>query len=166
MSVAIFAGSFDPPSYGHLNIIERAKEIFTEVHVVVALNPNKSSLFSGEERVDMISTLVQSWNKVTVVSWSDLIVNYAKKVHASVLIRGVRNVADFGYEFDLALINKGLAPKIETVFLVPDPKYFILRSSSIKEVAEFGGNLSTMVPPLVEHKLIERFHPHPPKNKT
>lgn len=157
MVKAVFAGSFDPPTFGHLNVIERAQKIFTEVHVVIAVNNNKNYLFSGEERKHMMEELTRKWDNVFVNTWNSLIVNYAKKIGANVLIRGVRNVSDFSYEFDLAVMNKGLNQKIETVFMVPDTKYFVLRSSSIKELAAFGGNLSGMVPPIVEKALKEKI---------
>jgi len=157
MVKAVFAGSFDPPTFGHLNVIERAQKIFTEVHVVIAVNNNKNYLFSGEERKNMMEELTQKWDNVFVNTWNSLIVNYAEKIGANVLIRGVRNVSDFSYEFDLAVMNKGLNQKIETVFMVPDTKYFVLRSSSIKELAAFGGNLSGMIPPIVEKALKEKL---------
>ncbi|UTC76339.1 pantetheine-phosphate adenylyltransferase [Treponema sp. OMZ 792] len=157
MVKAVFAGSFDPPTFGHLNVIERAQKIFTEVHVVIAVNNNKNYLFSGEERKNMMEELTQKWDNVFVNTWNSLIVNYAEKIGANVLIRGVRNVSDFSYEFDLAVMNKGLNQKIETVFMVPDTKYFVLRSSSIKELAAFKGNLSGMVPPIVEKALKEKI---------
>lgn len=157
MVKAVFAGSFDPPTFGHLNVIERAQKIFTEVHVVIAVNNNKHYLFSGEERLNMMKALVKQWDNVVVNTWQSLIVDYAEKIGAGALIRGVRNVSDFSYEFDLALMNKGLNNKIETVFLVPDPKYFVLRSSSIKELASFGGDLSGMVPDIVAKTLKEKM---------
>ena len=157
MVKAVFAGSFDPPTFGHLNVIERAQKIFTEVHVVIAVNNNKNYLFSGEERKNMMEELTQKWDNVFVNTWNSLIVNYAEKIGANVLIRGVRNVSDFSYEFDLAVMNKGLNQKIETVFMVPDTKYFVLSSSSIKELAAFGGNLSGMIPPIVEKALKEKL---------
>ncbi len=157
MVKAVFAGSFDPPTFGHLNVIERAQKIFTEVHVVIAVNNNKHYLFSGEERLNMMKALVKQWDNVVVNTWQSLIVDYAEKIGAGALIRGVRNVSDFSYEFDLALMNKGLNNKIETVFLVPDPKYFVLRSSSIKELASFGGDLSGMVPDIVAKALKEKM---------
>ena len=159
MVKAVFAGSFDPPTFGHLNIIERAQKLFSEIHVVIAVNKNKSYCFSGEERLEMIQQLVSRWNNVSVHLWDSLIVDYAKKIKADVLIRGVRNDNDFLYEFDLAMMNKSLNPQIETLFLVPDPKFFVLRSSSIKELAAFGGDVSTMVPPIVEAMLKKKFSP-------
>ena len=159
MVKAVFAGSFDPPTFGHLNIIERAQKLFSEIHVVIAVNKNKSYCFSGEERLEMIQQLVSRWNNVSVHLWDSLIVDYAKKIKADVLIRGVRNDNDFLYEFDLAMMNKSLNPQIETLFLVPDPKFFVLRSSSIKELAAFGGDVSTVVPPIVEAMLKKKFSP-------
>ena len=159
MVKAVFAGSFDPPTFGHLNIIERAQKLFSEIHVVIAVNKNKSYCFSGEERLEVIQQLVSRWNNVSVHLWDSLIVDYAKKIKADVLIRGVRNDNDFLYEFDLAMMNKSLNPQIETLFLVPDPKFFVLRSSSIKELAVFGGDVSTMVPPIVEAMLKKKFPP-------
>jgi len=157
MIKAVFAGSFDPPTFGHLNIIERAQKLFSEIHVVIAVNNNKSYCFSGEERLEMIQKLVSGWDNVSVHLWDSLIVDYAKKIKADVLIRGVRNDNDFLYEFDLAMMNKSLNPQIETLFLVPEPKFFVLRSSSIKELAAFGGDVSTMVPPMVEAMLKKKF---------
>lgn len=159
MVKAVFAGSFDPPTFGHLNIIERAQKLFPEIHVVIAVNKNKNYCFSGEERLEVIQKLVSRWSNVSVHLWDSLIVDYAKKIKADVLIRGVRNDNDFLYEFDLAMMNKSLNPQIETLFLVPDPKFFVLRSSSIKELAAFGGDVSTMVPPIVEDILKKKFLP-------
>ena len=157
MVKAVFAGSFDPPTFGHLNIIERVQKLFSEIHVVIAVNNNKTYCFSGEERLEMIQQLVSRWNNVSVHLWDSLIVDYAKQIKADVLIRGVRNDNDFLYEFDLAMMNKSLNPQIETLFLVPDPKFFVLRSSSIKELAAFGGDVSAMVPSIVEAMLKKKF---------
>lgn len=157
MKTAIFAGTFDPPTYGHMNIIERAKSIFEELHVVVALNKGKNCMFTSDERLDMLQQLTKQWSNVKVSIWDKLIVDYAKKCDAKILVRGVRNISDFSYEFDLALMNRGLAVDIETVFIPTDPKYFILSSSSIKELALFGGDISTMVPPLVLDQVSKRL---------
>jgi len=157
MVKAVFPGSFDPPTFGHLNIIERARTIFSEIHVVVAVNSEKKYLLTEIERVDLMKDLVKKWDNVFVHSWNHLIVQYAKQVDARVLIRGVRNLADFSYEFDLAMMNHGLSPDIETVFLSTDPQYFVLRSSAIKELASFGGDVSTMVPETVASVLKSKF---------
>jgi pantetheine-phosphate adenylyltransferase, bacterial len=157
MVKAVFPGSFDPPTFGHLNIIERARTIFSEIHVVVAVNSEKRYLLSESERVALIKEMVKPWDNVFVHSWSNLIVEYAKQIEARVLIRGVRNLADFSYEFDLAMMNRGLNPEIETVFFSTDPQYFVLRSSAIKELASFGGDVSSMVPEPVALVLRQKF---------
>lgn len=105
----------------------------------------------------MLEALTSQWDNVQVCTWDTLIVDYAMQHEASVLVRGVRNIGDFSYEFDLALMNRGLAPKVETVFIPTDPKYFVLSSSSIKELAHFGGDVSTMAPPLVAEALAKKF---------
>ncbi|NLM00799.1 MAG: pantetheine-phosphate adenylyltransferase [Treponema sp.] len=157
MISVIYAGSFDPPTYGHLNIIERARTIYEKIHVVVAVNSTKKYLFSEEERVSMLKELLKDYDNVEVSTCDTLIVDYAKKLGVRVLLRGVRNVGDFSYEFDLAMLNKGLDSNMETVFLPTDSKYFVLKSSAIKEVASFGGDVSAMVPPLVEQKLKNKY---------
>jgi len=157
MVKAVYPGSFDPPTFGHLNIIERARTIFSEIHVVVAVNSEKKYLFSEQERLELMSELVKPWDNVFVHSWNNLIVEYARRVDARVLIRGVRNLADFSYEFDLAMMNRGLNREIETIFLSTDPEYFVLRSSAIKELASFGGDVSSMVPPNVAIALGKKY---------
>ncbi len=160
MVKAVFPGSFDPPTWGHLNVIERARVIFNEVHVVVAVNSEKNYLFSADERVELMRELVKKWDNVQVHSWNRLIVEYARETDARVLIRGVRNLADFSYEFDLAMMNHGLNPSIETIFFSTEPQYFVLRSSAIKELASFGGDLSSMVPDSVAEALKKRISEH------
>ena len=157
MVKAVYPGSFDPPTFGHLNIIERARTIFSEIHVVVAVNREKKYLFSEKERVEMLTEMVRPWDNVFVHSWNSLIVKYARRNDARVLIRGVRNLADFSYEFDLAMMNRGLNPEIETIFLSTDPQFFVLRSSAIKELAALGGDVSSMVPPIVAKGLAQKF---------
>lgn len=159
MVKAVFPGSFDPPSYGHLNIIERARTVFEEVLVVVAVNRSKSSNFSADERVAFMQELVSGWPNVSVHTCDTLIVDFARAHKCRVLLRGVRSVQDFSYEFELSVMNKGLGPEIETFFMPTDPRYFVLRSSAIKELASFGGDVSKMVPPVVA-KALERFHPN------
>lgn len=150
MADAVFAGTFDPPTYGHLNIIERAQSLFDTLFVVIAVNRQKKTLFSLEERLELLTNLLSGYPNVIVDSTSDLVVKYAKEKNVRVLVRGVRTVPDFSYEFDLSILNKALDPGIETVFLPTEPKYFVLRSSAIKEMAAFRGDLSHMVPPIVE----------------
>lgn len=160
MVKAVFPGSFDPPTYGHLNIIERARTVFEEVLVVVAVNRSKSSNFSEDERVAFMRELVSGWPNVSVHTCDTLIVDFARANKCRVLLRGVRSVQDFSYEFELSVMNKGLGPEIETFFMPTDPRFFVLRSSAIKELASFGGDVSKMVPPVVAEAL-KRFHPKP-----
>jgi len=153
MVKAIFPGSFDPPTYGHLNIIERARTVFAEILVVVAANVSKNTLFSPAERVAFMEELVSGWPNVSVHTCDTLIVDFARAHGCRVLLRGVRSVPDFTYEFELSIMNKGLGPEIETFFMPTDPKYFVLRSSAIKELASFGGDVRGMVPPVVAEAL-------------
>jgi pantetheine-phosphate adenylyltransferase len=156
---ALFPGSFDPPTNGHLNLLERASQIYDEIDVVIAVNPNKGYTFTAPERFDMMSELVKGYENVGVHLWDKLIVKFAEKVGARIMIRGVRAIADFGYEFELSMINKGLNPQVETIFMPTDPQYFVLRSTSIKELARLGGDISTMVPPMVAEALHARLGP-------
>ena len=149
MAKAIFPGSFDPLTYGHLNIIERASRIFDEIDVVVAHNVNKKYMFSADERLRMVKELTKDFKNVTAHISEKLIVDYAKESGANVLLRGIRNSIDFFYEFDLSLMNKNLSSEIETVFIPTDQKFLTIKSSSIKELAAFGGNISGMVPEIV-----------------
>ncbi len=153
MVKAVFPGSFDPPTYGHLNIVERARGIFEELYVVVAVNREKSGLFSPEERLSLLQELLAPYKNVSVHLCDSLIVNFAREHGCRILVRGVRSVPDFSYEFDLSIMNKGLDPGIETILMPTDPKYFVLRSSAIKEVAFYRGDLSSMVPPNVAEAL-------------
>ena len=157
MVKALFPGSFDPPTYGHLNILERARSIFPEIDVVIADNKNKKYLFSEEERLAFMRELTASWSNVEVHVCRSLIVDYARESGAKVLIRGIRNTADFSYEFDLSLLNSSLNPEIETLFFPTDSRFFLLKSSAIKELASFGGDVSDMVPAVVEKALKEKF---------
>lgn len=154
---ALMPGSFDPPTNGHLNLIERASRIFEEIEVVIAANVQKSYTFSADERFEMMQRLVEPFDNVQVHLWDRLIVEFAEKMDARVMIRGVRALADFAYEFELSMVNKGLNPKVETIFMPTDPKYFVLRSSQIKELARLDGDISHMVPDLVATALKEKL---------
>jgi pantetheine-phosphate adenylyltransferase len=153
----IYPGSFDPPTNGHLDIMRRAAVIFDQLEVVIADNPRKSYFFSAEERLGMIRDMVADRPNVQVTLWQGLVVKYAEKIGARLILRGVRALADFDYEFELSMMNRALSPKIETIFMPTDQKYFVLRSSAIKEVALFGGDISEMVPPVVAKALRERI---------
>ena len=153
MVKAVFAGSFDPPTYGHLNVIERASKLFDCVDVVISVNPDKKYMFNENERFEMLSEMIKPFSNVELHIWDGLIVKYAELVGAKVVVRGIRTQNDFLYEFDLALMNKALDANIETMFIPTDEEFAIVKSSSIKELAKFGGNISKMVPPNVEETL-------------
>jgi pantetheine-phosphate adenylyltransferase len=155
---ALFPGSFDPPTNGHINIVHRASAIYDELDVVIADNPNKEYTFDSSERVEMMTELLEPYENVHVHLWDRLIVEFAEKVEAKIMIRGVRALADFEYEFELSMLNKGLNPNVETIFMPTDPKYFVLRSSAIKEMARLDGDISTMVPETVAERLKSRMH--------
>ncbi|MDR1106394.1 MAG: pantetheine-phosphate adenylyltransferase [Treponema sp.] len=157
MLKAAFPGSFDPPTLGHLNIILRAADIFDELTVVVAENRQKKYLFSSRERVSLLEELVRDRNNISVEVSDSLIVNFLQEKGIRILIRGVRGMEDFSYEFELSMMNKALDPHIETIFMTTDPEYFVLRSSSVKEVASFHGNISGMAPPSVVKALRDKY---------
>ncbi len=157
MITAVFPGSFDPPTYGHLNIIERTSRLFDKIDVVISINPDKKYLFSETERYEMLKELTKMYDNVEVHTCNTLIVNYCRKVDAKVLLRGIRNTNDFSYEFDLSLINKSLDGQIETLFVPTEQRFFLIRSSSIKEVARYGGDISAMVPPIVERAIKQKY---------
>jgi len=157
MLKAAFPGSFDPPTLGHLDIIQRAAGIFDELLVVVAENRQKKYLFSAEERAAMIRRLVGDRANVSVTICDSLIVDFVRKQGIKLLIRGLRGMEDFSYEFEVSMMYKALDASVETVFMTTDPKYLVLRSSSIKEIASFQGNISGMVPPLVAEALREKY---------
>ncbi len=155
--LAVFPGSFDPPTFGHLNIIERCSRLFDDIDVVVAVNPDKKYLFSAEERLSMLTELTENFSNVSVHVCNTLISDYCRKVGAKVLLRGIRNTNDFSYEFDLSLINRSLNQQVETLFVPTEQRYFLIRSSSIKELARYGGDISGMVPPIVDKAIKEKY---------
>jgi pantetheine-phosphate adenylyltransferase len=157
MAIAIYPGSFDPITNGHLDILERASHIFDEVVVAVLINTKKSGLFSNEERVELIKTVTAHLPNVRVDSFSGLTAEYARLQNASILIRGLRAVSDFDSELRLALSNKKLNPSLETVFLMTSAENLFLSSSTIKEIVSLGGSPVGMVPDLVATKLVEKF---------
>ena len=157
MFKAVFPGSFDPPTLGHLNIIERASCLFDELVVIIAENRQKRYFFTAEERLGIMSQLIKPWKNVSTLIWESLIIDYMKEKNIRLLVRGVRGMEDFSYEFELSMMNKALHPNIETLFMTTDPKYFVLRSTSIRELASFGGDVSAMVPPLVAEALKAKF---------
>lgn len=156
---AIYPGSFDPITSGHLDILERADTLFDDITIAVIENPEKNTLFTVEERVSLIRETISHLKHVHIGSFHGLLVDYAAQQKATVLIRGLRAVSDFDYEFQMALTNRKMSPELETVFLMTDHKYSYLSSSFVKHIAKLGGNVSGtgMVPKVVEKALKEKF---------
>ena len=157
MKRIIYPGTFDPPTNGHLDVVQRASGMFEHLDVVISVNPAKKTLFSPEERVEMMQAMVSGLPNVQVHAWDGLIVELAEKIGARIILRGVRALGDFDREFELALMQKHLNRRIETIFLPTAQEHFLLRSSTIKEIAQFGGDVSDMVPRVVERALRARF---------
>ena len=157
MRKAMFPGTFDPPTKGHINIIERAAALFDELYVVIADNIAKKCLFTTEERKAMIEESLPDVENMKVMVHQGLTVDFAAKHGIDVIVRGVRAMNDFSYEFELAMTNKMLNPDVDVVFIPTDPQYFLIRSSQIKEMAEFGADFSPMVPEPVRSRLKEKF---------
>jgi pantetheine-phosphate adenylyltransferase len=154
---AMLPGSFDPPSNGHIDIIERSAALYDKLFVVVADNVQKKPLFTSVERMEMLRQILSQHTNIEVVSYRGLVVDFARTHGVGVMIRGVRALVDFGYEFELAMTNKQLNPDLEVLFMPTSPKYFQLRSSAIKEMAAYGADISPMVPPLVVEMMRKRI---------
>lgn len=155
--IAVCPGSFDPVTYGHLDIIKRGAKVFNEVHVVVLNNSSKHPLFTVDERIALIKEVTKDIPNVTVDSYQGLLVEYAKSVKASAIIRGLRAVSDFEYEMQITSMNRVLNDDIETFFIMTKNQYSFLSSSIVKEVAKYNGKVSELVPQIVEKALKEKF---------
>ena len=151
--IAIVPGSFDPITYGHIDIIKRSAQLFDEVIVAILVNPDKKYLFTLEEREEMINESIKDFNNVRVDSFSGLLVNYAKKVNSTVIVMGLRAVSDFEYEMQLTFMNKALDDNIETFYMMANKQYSFISSSIVKGVSGFGADLSKFVPKHVEERL-------------
>jgi len=156
---AIYPGSFDPPTNGHLDLVERGSKIFDELIVAVLRNSEKTPLFSVGERRRMLEDLTDGFKNVRVDVFDGLTVDYASRVKASAMLRGIRALSDYEYELQMALMNRKLRPELETVFMMPAEKYSYLSSRLVREVARLGGDISKLVPELVEQRLREKLDP-------
>ena len=157
MASAIYPGTFDPITNGHLDILSRATQLFEKVHVVVAVNVAKKTLFTLEERLELIRDSTLQMSNVHVSSFEGLTVDCLRRFGAEVVIRGLRAVSDFEYEFQMALMNKKLDAHCETIYMMPSERYTYLNSTIIRELAALGGSVAEFVPPLVESKLRQRL---------
>jgi len=157
MKRVIYPGTFDPVTNGHLDVTKRAMDLFDEVVVTVAKNPTKTSLFSTEERVEMLKVSMKDFSNVRVDSFNGLIVDHARELGAIGIIRGLRAISDFEYEFQMALMNRKLDEKLRTIFLMPHEKFTYLNSTIIRNLAEFHGDVSSFVPEIVKRKLLKKF---------
>ncbi|MFZ5587583.1 MAG: pantetheine-phosphate adenylyltransferase [Thermodesulfobacteriota bacterium] len=159
MKIAVYPGSFDPITNGHLSILRRALEIFDEVVLAVAKNSEKKGLFTIAERIDMIGDVIREHNLkgVTVETFDGLLVDYVVRRGTNVVLRGLRALSDFDYEFQLALINRKLSRKVQTVFLMTDYKWLYVSSTIIKEAASLGGDINGLVPMVVRERLADKF---------
>lgn len=152
-TVAVYPGSFDPPTFGHLDIVERSSRVFSRVIVAVAKNIRKHTIFSPSERMDMLRRLTREYPNVEVDSFRGLLVEYVESMGAHVVVRGLRAISDFEYEFQMAHMNKKLAPSVDTVFMMTGERYSYISSNITKEIARFGGKIDDLVPPLVRARV-------------
>jgi pantetheine-phosphate adenylyltransferase len=155
---AIYPGTFDPPTNGHLDLITRGSRIFSHLTVAVLINPVKNPLFTPEERVEMLTEATSPLQNVSVATFDGLTVDFARKKGAAAVLRGIRAISDYEHEFQMALMNRRLAPEIETVFLQPAGRYSFVSSRMVKEVFSFGGDISGLVPPNVLKRLRVRIN--------
>jgi pantetheine-phosphate adenylyltransferase len=162
MRRAIYPGSFDPVTNGHLDIIERGCKLFDEIIIGILVNPDKQPFFSVEERHEMLTEVVKSISQggctLRVDSFSGLLVNYAVAQEADVIVRGIRAISDYEYELQMALMNRRLAPSVETVFMMPAETYSYVSSRLVKEVFQLGGTVTGLVPPLIERRMKEKLN--------
>jgi len=157
--VAIYPGSFDPPTNGHLDLIERGSKIFDQLIVAILRNADKSPLFSISERLRMLEAMTESFSNVEVDTFDGLTVEYAAKAKASAVLRGIRAISDYEYELQMALMNRKLHPELETVFMMPAEQYSYLSSRLVREIAQLGGSVKGLVPEMVEQRLKEKMDP-------
>ena len=159
---AIYPGSFDPVTNGHLDIIDRASKVFDHLVVVVLENPRKVSTFSMDEKVEMLNKIVTPYKNVEVDSYKGLLIDYAQKSGASIIIKGLRAISDFEFEFQMALTNRKLNCDVETMFMMTNNMYSFISSSIVKEVAGYGGEIKDLVPSLLYEMIVEKFRSSKP----
>ena len=157
--IAIYPGSFDPPTNGHLDLISRGSRIFDELVVAILRNPDKNPLFSVAERSRMLEAMTEDFKNVRVDTFDGLMVEYAAKIQASAVLRGIRAISDYEYELQMALMNRKLYPELETVFMMPAEQYSYVSSRLVRELAQLGGSIKSFVPELVEQRLKEKLDP-------
>jgi len=155
---ALYPGTFDPPTNGHVDLIQRGARLFDHLTVAILNNPAKSPLFTTEERVEMLQEVTGSLGNVSIATFDGLMVEFARQQGATAVLRGIRAISDYEYEFQMALMNRRLAPEIETVFLQPAGRYSFVSSRMLKEVASFGGDITGLVPPNVFKRLRARIN--------
>ena len=155
--IAVYPGTFDPVTNGHIDLVERSLRIFGEVIVAVAENPKKAPLFTLDERLTMLKTVTANYKNVSIEGFDGLLVDYVRTKKAVAIIRGLRAVSDFEYEMQMALMNRRLDSNIETVFLMPNVEYSFITSTIVKEAASYGGDVSSLVPKVVVEKLKRKF---------
>lgn len=157
MKIGVYPGSFDPITNGHLDIIRRGRAIFDKLYVIIPINIQKHTLFTVDERLTLIKEVCKEYHNVEIVSTNKLTVDFAKEVNADAMLRGLRMVSDFEYELQLATLNSCLNNNIETIFIMSSHEYSFLSSSSVKEIAKFGGDVSQFVPANVKMALVEKY---------
>jgi pantetheine-phosphate adenylyltransferase len=157
MAKALYPGTFDPVTLGHIDLIERALQLFDEVTVAIATSESKTPVFTLEERIDHIQTIFEGNKRIKVIGFTGLVVDLAKEEESKILIRGLRAVSDFEYEFQMANMNRAMSPDLESVFLTPKAKFSFLSSTLVREIASMGGEISSFVDPVIEEALKKRF---------
>jgi pantetheine-phosphate adenylyltransferase len=155
--VAIYPGSFDPVTNGHLDILQRGMKLFDKIIVAILTNPGKNFLFTLEERIEMLEVSIKKFSNVEIGTFDGLTVDYAAKRNAQAILRGLRALSDFEYEFQMALMNRRLNREVQTIFLMTGMRWIYTSSSIIKEAAQFGGSITGMVPPVVEKRIKEKY---------
>lgn len=157
--IAVYPGTFDPVTHGHLDLVERARRRFDRLVIAVLRNEDKQPVFSLDERIALLREAVSAWDDVEVDTFDGLLVDYARRIGATVIVRGLRAVSDFEYELQMAMMNRRLAPEVETVFLMPSEAYSYVSSRLVREVAKLGGSVTGLVPPVVDAALRRRLSP-------